>query len=699
MSYKPRDLFPSTLKVAKAFFRSYDQVEEGKKEARARLCEEFGVPEQEAFRWVYVVRPYFEDQDDPWPFYDDLEERALDLSEYEDESRVDASVLAYSGPADQPEGPIEESPLKGEADEKDSSEDTVTVEGRNKMAGLIGADPATVWRAVDQHRPAKGYPVHEWVVLDEKGHIDRFEVPVGADPVGAGEQDGSSWDGTTDEPSTQPTIDDQDSSPSFQIGDPVKIAPDSEYRQLSGPGEVVDVDRDAGQIRVQSPEGITPWMDKHHFVPAENEWASEEFADEADEEEEESVYEAWQRELSDIERGEDPDPSDLTSREQYIATKLQKGHTIEGLVDDLGTRPSVVKRHLKDLKSQGWSIYFDSSSETVAIEGDNVLRSSEHKGTRTRKANRWWEMRHNELVREYRGIEVPNAGLDSTPGREDWVTHLTDLHAGDKVRREDGEVIYETEDIPDVVDYITDQSLSLARRHNAAYDDAHVLWGGDMITGEAIYQGQFEDLDAWLDEQVDVLVSPLIRQIKAFSNADEFDTVQIVCVVGNHGQNRANGTSRQANADLILYKFIRNAVAELNEHAGILDNVRFRIGQAEAFRNFQMRGGNLRGHLRHGQHRKPQAETSARKKEWQSTYIDHQFDIGYMGHYHVTGRIPWNGPPIISTGSPKPSGEFVERLGEKDPEGDYQNVATVHGVSDEGLTCVYPVDTRNYTST
>jgi hypothetical protein len=165
--------------------------------------------------------------------------------------------------------------------------------------------------------------------------------------------------------------------------------------------------------------------------------------------------------------------------------------------------------------------------------------------------------------------------------------------------------------------------------------------------------------------------------------------------VGNHGQHRASGTSRQANADLILYKSVRNVVAELRKHAGVMDNVNFLIGSAKAYRNFEMRSGLVRGHLRHGQHRRPQAETSARKKEWLTTRMDHDFDVAYMGHYHVSGRVPWGGPPIIVSPSPKPAGEFVERIGER-VRGAHQGVATSHGVGDDGITCVYPIDTRNY---
>jgi DNA-binding CsgD family transcriptional regulator len=398
--------------------------------------------------------------------------------------------------------------------------------------------------------------------------------------------------------------------------------------------------------------------------------------------------------LDDIDLGDEPDPSDLTDREEYIATELTTGATVAGLADELDERESVITQHLRDLKREGWQVYVDETAGQVALEGDHTLRSSEHTGTRTRKANQWWELRHSALVREFNGLQAPTGEQAHTAGGEDWVLHLTDLHAGDVVRRDDGTVVYQTEDIPDVIDYVTEQALSLADTHAATYDTAHLLWGGDFLTNEGIYEGQFEDLDAWLDEQHDTLVAPLVRQLKAF--AERFPSVNVVSQVGNHGEHRASGTSKQANADLVLFKTIRNVVAELRKEVDILSNVTFRIGQAQAYRNFDLRDGRLRGHLRHGQHRRPQAETSARKKEWLSTLREHEFDLAFMGHHHVSGRLPWDGPPILATASPKPSGEFVERIGESVAT-DAQDMATVCGVSDDGVTSIFPIDSRNYT--
>jgi len=406
--------------------------------------------------------------------------------------------------------------------------------------------------------------------------------------------------------------------------------------------------------------------------------------------------------LSDVDAGEDPDPDpdDLTDREAFIARELQTGATVDELADELDERRTVVTQHLRDLKASGWQVYIDETAEHVAIEGDHTLRSSEHKGTRTRKANRWWELSHNKIERRWKQLDPTPVPAIAEDAHEDWVTHITDLHAGDLVRDYAGDIVYETEDIPNVVEYITEQSIALSEKHNATYDTAHLLYGGDMVTNEAIYQGQFEDLDAWLDEQADVIQDALIEQILTFS--EYFDSVNVVGQIGNHGVNRANGTSKHNNADLLVYKSLRNFITKSQNHFGEVENVRVKIGEARAYTPVKLRGGKIHGQLRHGQDRKPQAETSARLKEWLSTLLDTinsswgAFDIAWMGHHHVSGRIPWNGPPIIVSGSPKPGGDYVEKLGVKGASVQPQEIAHCHGVSDDGLTSVWPIDTRHY---
>lgn len=417
----------------------------------------------------------------------------------------------------------------------------------------------------------------------------------------------------------------------------------------------------------------------------------------------------WKAHAADSSGGDDdvatddeagPDPGELTEREAYIVRQLQTGTTLEELADELDERDRVVRAHLDELEERGWRVYHDDEADLYEIEGDHTLRSSEHKGTRTRKANKWWELRHNALERQWKRLEATPVPTRATPGNEDWVTHMTDLHAGDVVRDYAGDVVYETDMIPSVVEYITQQSVSLAQKHNAAYDTAHLLYGGDMVTNEAIYKGQFEDLDAWLDEQAEVVSDALLEQIYTFS--EHFDRVNVVGQIGNHGKNRANGTSKHNNADLLIYKSLRNYITKVQDRHGGLTNVSIKIGEARPFTPVRLRGGKLHGHLRHGQDRKPQADTSARLKEWLSTLLDTinsswgAFDVAWMGHHHVSGNIPWNGPPIIVSGSPKPAGDYVEQLGVKGQETLPKEIAHCHGVSDDGLTSIWPIDTRHY---
>jgi len=405
--------------------------------------------------------------------------------------------------------------------------------------------------------------------------------------------------------------------------------------------------------------------------------------------------------LADIESDTEPDPSNLTRREEYLAKELQTGVEPEAIAEELDTRESVIHQHLRDLKRQGWQVYIDESSNQVSIEGEHTLRSSEHTGTRTRKANKWWEKTHNELVKAWKGLELSTPDVAMQSDGEDWITHMTDLHAGDLVRDYNGDVVYKTETIHPIVEYISEQSLGLADKHGSDYDAAWILWGGDMVTNEAIYEGQYEDLDAWLDEQVDIVQTALLQQLKTF--AARFPAVHVGAIAGNHGEIRASGSSKKANADLILYKSVRNTVAALQQEGVEWANkITFTIGQARGFVPLKLRGGKIHGQLRHGQDRKPQAETSARYADWIDTLMDTMnsdwgsFRVAWIGHHHVSGRIPWNGPPVFCSPSPKPEGEFVRAIGKAGPEDAYRDIATCHGVSNDGITGVYPIDTRHY---
>ena len=161
----------------------------------------------------------------------------------------------------------------------------------------------------------------------------------------------------------------------------------------------------------------------------------------------------------------DPTTNDLTNRERVLVSELETGATLDELTDRLDERESIVTEHLRDLRRSGWRVYIDETAAHVGIESDHPLRSSEHKGTRTRKANQWWELSHNALVRGYRALNPPTASLNATDGSEDWLLHMTDLHAGDLVRDDEGNVVYSTDQLPSIIDYITERGEYCKQRN------------------------------------------------------------------------------------------------------------------------------------------------------------------------------------------------------------------------------------------
>jgi hypothetical protein len=151
----------------------------------------------------------------------------------------------------------------------------------------------------------------------------------------------------------------------------------------------------------------------------------------------------------------------------------------------------------------------------------------------------------------------------------------------------------------------------------------------------------------------------------------------------------------------VLYKSIRNTIAAIREHSDgdALSNVEFRIGQARPYTNVRLRDGAVKLHLRHGQDRKPYAGTSASHDEWVTTLQSHDFDIAAMGHHHTNGKLAGIEAPIFAVGTPKPPGDFVDKIAAAtslDPQEQARTISLCFGVSEHGVTGEYPVKTHDF---
>jgi DNA-binding Lrp family transcriptional regulator len=374
------------------------------------------------------------------------------------------------------------------------------------------------------------------------------------------------------------------------------------------------------------------------------------------------------------------DTSELTERQREVIHHLPADK--DDLAERLDVAPTTAKDHIHALRDNGVNVRYDRENAVYALADQEKVRrvSTKHTGTKTREANNFITEVERTILRRLEGSDELVAPQNPEPGNEDMVLHFTDLHIGDVVEDETGAEIYNTQIARDVINTVTEQVLKLKETMGevAEYDTLHVLYGGDIITNENIYDGQAFDIESLLVEQMTTAVNALTRQLKTF--AREFETVNVIAQPGNHGKTRASGVSKQANMDLVTYRWIDDRLRESH-----VRNVDFTTSEAKWYRTFGLRGGEWTGFLTHGQDAQAHVDaTAASSRDWRGWLNEFDFDVGYRGHYHESRRESvQNGPFVFESPSPKPDDEWTSRIGRGSVDGPNKRLATVHGVSDK----------------
>jgi len=370
------------------------------------------------------------------------------------------------------------------------------------------------------------------------------------------------------------------------------------------------------------------------------------------------------------------DPSDLTTRQREVINQLPAGK--EEISNHVGVAPTTVKDHIKALRERGVDIEYDREANVYCLVDEAKVRrvSTKHTGSKTREANNYITEIERTVLRRLKKHDKSVTSHPSEPGNEDMVLFVSDVHIGDVVENEYGREVYNSSVAEEVVDHITRRVLELKEQYTIAdFDTIHLLYGGDIITNENIYDGQAFDIREMLSDQMTTAVSCLTRQIKEFAQA--FESVNVICQPGNHGKTRASGVSKQANMDLVVYRWVDDRIRESPYY-----NIEFRTGEATWFRTFELRDWS--GFLTHGQDSLEHIGTSSGRNRWRGWLNEHDFDVAYRGHYHESKREPiQNGPMIFEAPSPKPSDEWTSKIGYGSVDGTPKRLAQLHGVSDK----------------
>jgi biotin operon repressor len=408
----------------------------------------------------------------------------------------------------------------------------------------------------------------------------------------------------------------------------------------------------------------------------------------------------------------------LSQTKRTILQQLsEETMTYKEIADMCNISMSTARGHITDLENNGYDITStlngrvkemsaDGGYEMENTQSDDVDSHTENRTETYIEETKSKRQKSKLLTEHMQSMErrlagllkqsepaVADGGIEVRDSHEDVVIHRTDAHFGDEVTDEFGNTVFDTEIAERRERYITNKTMDLIERQNEAginYDTAHLLLGGDHVTGENIYPKQQAEIRETLDEQIDTAFEIYWEQIQQLSR--KFPQVQVVCQPGNHGSLGAS-VSDGANSDRLLYMMLDKALRTSD-----LENVTFIRNNSSEFTNFYVRGNKesyiqdddgWRFHLRHGDSSLEHIGTSAGKKRWYNWLLKHDFDLGYRGHYHKFEiDTVHGGTRVVMTGSPKPPDDFEESIAEWSTAS-----ATIHGVSDDRpMTWMFPVE-------
>ena len=388
--------------------------------------------------------------------------------------------------------------------------------------------------------------------------------------------------------------------------------------------------------------------------------------------------------------------------------------TYNEMTEAFGFGKSTARDHISSMERKGMPI----GSRTVKRNGTRVkefyVRENEHptnqnetseygstakKAAKTKRLNNLAESLSKRLDKTLNAT-APAVSIEplSSGGDEDVVIHVTDDHIGDKLKDEFGNEKFNTKIAIARIRYRVTRTLEIIERQEAAginFHTVHYVMGGDIITGSGIYEGQSWEVEKNFNEQIDIATSAHFDQIKRL--AEKFEAVQVVCQTGNHGEIRISGSSEKANGDDIVYRML-DALVRASDY----ENITFIRNDSTGFTNFRLRCDKeadekraqeigydsvkelpeqertgFPAHIRHGQNSGEHIGTAAKKRDWRGWKDMHDFEIAYVGHYHIQGLDRVLGAPVIRSGSMKPSDDFEESISEWS-----MPMSTIHGVSD-----------------
>ncbi len=219
-----------------------------------------------------------------------------------------------------------------------------------------------------------------------------------------------------------------------------------------------------------------------------------------------------------------------------------------------------------------------------------------------------------------------NSGRVGDP--ETQVLHLTDHHIC-QITPSFNETVYDSR-----LNHLFQSTLRITQLHRNLYpiNDLRVLITGDMIHGENQYQGaKVESIDKGARSQILVALPKLSEFF--LSLKQEFVTVELDCVPGNHGR-YSREAPQSSNWDLILYDQLKLKLEPYGIKVNI-SNTFYKIVEIQGLKFFIFHGDQFKA-----SQGVPWFALTKGLQSWFVTYGG--FDYAICGHFHKDDYLRLN---------------------------------------------------------
>jgi biotin operon repressor len=357
----------------------------------------------------------------------------------------------------------------------------------------------------------------------------------------------------------------------------------------------------------------------------------------------------------------DDDPPETPDLDDLQGRAIRE---LPATVNELGEVDAEHDGHqiLELLREDGIEVGYDPAPGKyyLADERSEQLRAQTHLSLTAKTKRAKQHLREEQAILDRLPDTTPLTidNWEPDPEKETMVAAVGDIHFGDEVKDDRGRTVYDAAVAHEAVDRFAEKVIRNKRQWSASFDELVLCVMGDVATGTTVYKTQKNDIGDLLSQQIQDGAQALTRLVATLR--EHFEAVRVAAIVGNHGFQDPSA-ARGSNTDLTCYYWMRDGLRREG-----YDDVEITLAEHTHHLNIEVRGWRL--HMRHGQDTKKHVdETASSKAEWRGWRDKHKFDIGLRAHHHVPSfHYVLNRYPVVTIPSPKPGGEFADRIGDPD---------------------------------